>query len=278
MKKKFFASLFTATAVLALAACGSSSDTTTSSTADEGDVTVLAALEADVQPLSYTDESGELVGYEVDVINAINEVIEGYHIDVEAVSAEAAETGLEAGTYDLIGGGLYKTDEREAAYLFPDENTGVSTVEIYKKTEDTEIQTLADLVGLNLYPVTANGGIYNLLTEYNEENPDAQITINKGESGDIAQRFQAVNDGEYDAIVMSSNFNADNIIEQLDLDIEKADEPVQVNATYFVLSKDQEDFKEAFDAAVAQLKADGTLEEINEEWFGENMFAYEVTE
>ncbi|KXT77752.1 transporter substrate-binding domain-containing protein [Streptococcus sp. DD13] len=279
MKKKFLVGLLSVAAVGLLAACGSSANSTkTSSSADSKDVTVRVALEADTQPLSYTDESGKLVGYEVDVINAINEVIEGYHIDVETVSAEAAETGLEAGTYDLIGGGLFKTEAREKAYLFPDENTGVSTVEIYKRTNEKNIQTLADLVGIKLHPVTANGGIYNLLTQYNKEHPNAQITINKGESGDIAQRFQAVNDGTYDAVVMSSNFNAENIIKQLNLNVEKADQPVRVNATYFVLSKKQEAFKKAFDKAVKTLKENGTLADLSKKWFNQNMFEYKITQ
>lgn len=238
---------------------------------------VTVALEQNTQPLSYTNDKGELVGYEVEIIENVNKVIEGYEIAIESVSAEAAEVGIESGKYDLVGGGLFKTEAREKKYLFPTENTGVSTIEIYKRAEDEDIQTLEDLVGRKISPVTANGGIFNLLTTYNNENKDNQITIPLGESGELAQRYQGLADGKYDAIVMPSNFGADTIIEQLGLDIVTGDEPVQVNGTYFIISKDQKEFKDAFDKAIKKLKDDGTLSELSKKWFGEDMFQYEIT-
>lgn len=239
---------------------------------------VTVALEQNTQPLSYTNDKGELVGYEVEIIENVNKVIEGYEIAIESVSAEAAEVGIESGKYDLVGGGLFKTEAREKKYLFPTENTGVSTIEIYKRAEDEDIQTLEDLVGRKISPVTANGGIFNLLTTYNNENKDNQITIPLGESGELAQRYQGLADGKYDAVVMPSNFGADTIIEQLGLDIVTGDEPVQVNGTYFIISKDQKEFKDAFDKAIKKLKDDGTLSELSKKWFGEEMFQYEITE
>lgn len=50
------------------------------------------------------------------------------------------------------------------------------------------------LVGKVVHPVTPNGGIFNLLTAYNEENAEAPIDLQLGESGNFAQRFQALND------------------------------------------------------------------------------------
>lgn len=245
---------------------------------DADSKTLTVALEQNTQPLSYNNKNGKLVGYEVDVIKKINSVIKGYHIKIEAVSAEAAEVGIESGKYDLVGGGLFKTAEREKKYLFPSENTGVSTIEIYKRSDDKDIQTLDDLVGKKLSPVTANGGIYNLLTTYNNKHQDNQITIPLGESGELAQRYQNLADGKYDAVVMPSNFGADKIIKQLNLDVVTADEPVQVNATYFIISKKEQKFKEAFDKAVNKLKVQGTLSKLSKKWFGEDMFKYKITE
>lgn len=239
---------------------------------------VTVALEQNTQPLSYTDNNGQLVGYEVDIINKVNEVIKGYKIKIDTVSAEAAEIGIESGKYDLVGGGLFKTDEREKKYLFPAENTGVSTIEIYKRGDDDDIQTLDDLVDKKISPVTANGGIYNLLTTYNNQNKENQINIPLGESGELAQRYKGLSDGKYDAVVMPSNFGADKIIKELKLDVVTADKPVQVNGTYFIISKDQAKFKKAFDEAIKKLKSDGTLSELSQKWFGEDMFKYEITE
>lgn len=256
---------------LFLVACGNSES------ADSGDQTVTVAVENASEPLSFTDENNELTGYEVDVINAIDEVIEGYNIELESVDAEAAQVGLETGQYAFIGGGLYKTAEREEMYLFPEEYTGASVIEIFKRADDDSIQSLEDLPGKTVHPVTPNGGIFNLLTAYNEENPDNQIDLQLGESGNFSERFQAIDSGQSDAVVMPSNLGAEEIISELGLNVNTSDEPVQVNPTYFMLSKDQENLKVAMNDAITQLKEDGTLQELSEKWYGENIFDYEVT-
>lgn len=289
---KYIKLLILALGAFILVACGNGNGATeessaatepTESTAEEtttdGDtIEVTVAVENASNPLSFTNNDGELDGYEVDVINALNEVIDGYHLNIESVSAEATQVGLDTGKYVFIGGGLFKNEEREELYLFPEEHTGVSTIEIYKRADDDSIQTIDDLVGKTVHPVTPNGGIFNLLTAYNEENADAQIDLQLGESGNFAQRFQALHDGVSDAVVMPSNLGAGDMIEQLDLNVAPADEPVQVNPTYFVLAQDQEDLKVKLDEAIAQLKEDGTLAELSEKWYGENMFDYELSE
>ena len=276
MKTLKLVSLFALSSLLLIACGNQGGKNNTSDTTNKE--TVVVALEENTRPLSFTDNDGKLVGYEVDIIEEINKVIEGYHIEIESVSAEAAEVGIESGKYDLAGGGLFKTAEREKKYLFPIENTGVSTVEIYKKKSNKTIQTLEDLVGKTLSPVTPNGGIYNLLTKYNEKNPDNQVTINLGESGELAERFQKLHDGDYDAVVLPANFGAEEIIKQLELDVVTADNPIQVRGTYFIVAKTETKFKEAFDKAIQTLKEAGKLSELSKKWFEEDMFQYTITE
>lgn len=241
--------------------------------------TVNVALENNAQPLTFTDSNGELVGYEVDILAAIDEKLADYDFNIEAVSAEGTQVGLDAGRYAFIGGGMFKTDEREEKYAFPEENTGASIIRIYKRADDDSIATLDDLSGKIVHPVTPNGGIFNYLTEYNEENPDNQIEIQLGESGSEAQRYQAIHEGVSDAVISPSNLGQDVIIEELDLNVEPIEEPVRVNGTYFIFAKEgQEDLIAAFDEAVRELKEDGTLAEIAEKWYGENIFEYQVTE
>ena len=55
-------------------------------------------------------------------------MIDGYNLTIESVSAEATQVGSDTGKYALIGGGLFKNEEREELYLFPEEYTGISTI------------------------------------------------------------------------------------------------------------------------------------------------------
>ena len=236
--------------------------------------TVNVAVEAGAKPLSFEDDNGELTGYEVEVLQEIDELVEEYDFNLEAVEGDSVQIGLDAGKYALIGGGLYKTPEREEKYLFPDEINGVSLINIYVSEDDTSIASLDDLVGKNVSPSSPNGGIYNLLTTYNQEHPDAQITVNTAEGVSLADRFLAVDSGEYDAIVLPNNLGFDEIKETLNLKVKAVEEPVKINPTYFVLGKDQTDLKEKLDEALVELKEEGKLSELSIKWYGEDTFTY----
>ena len=142
---------------------------------EAGVQTVTVALESGSKPLSFEDENGNKVGYEVDVIKAVDELVPEYVFNLEFVEGEATQIGLETGKYALIGGGLYKTPEREDKYLIPNAINGVSLINIYVHEDDTTIKSLDDLVGKKLVPSSPNGGIFNLLTEYNTAHPDARL-------------------------------------------------------------------------------------------------------
>ncbi|MBM6613442.1 transporter substrate-binding domain-containing protein [Desemzia sp. RIT804] len=263
---------------LVLAACGNGEDMADESSSNGDATTVTVAVENASNPLSFTNENGELDGYEVELINLLDEAIDSYEFNIESVDAEAAQVGVDTGKYAFIGGGLFKNSEREEMYLFPEEHTGVSIIRIYTRADDDSIQTLDDLVGKTVHPVTPNGGIFNLLTDYNEAHPDAQIDIQLGESGNFAQRFQALNDGVSDAIVMPSNLGAEEIITELNLNVAPVEEPVQVNPTYLMLAQDQDDLKTELDKAINELRENGELSALSEKWYGEDMFQYEITE
>lgn len=275
--KKFIKTIVALSLAGVFTACGNTQADVNEDTEKSAEVdakTVNVALNAGSKPLSFEDDNGELTGYEVELLEAVDENIEEYDFNLESVEEDSVQVGLDAGKYDLIGGGLYKTPEREAKYLFPDEISGVSLINIYVREDDNSIASLDDLVGKNVAPSSPNGGIYNLLTAYNEEHPNAQITVNTAEGISVADRFKSLDSGEYDAIVIPNNLGFDEIKETLNLKVKAVEEPVKVNPTYFVLGKDQTDLKEKLDAALVELREDGKLSELSIKWFGEDTFTY----
>ncbi|HWR23722.1 MAG TPA: transporter substrate-binding domain-containing protein [Feifaniaceae bacterium] len=264
-----------AAAAEATPAAAEATPAATEAPAPEAEVqTVNVALEAGSKPLSFEDENGSKVGYEVDVLNAVDELIPEYAFNLEFVEADATQIGLETGKYVLIGGGLYKTPERVEKYLIPDAINGVSLINIYVHEDDTGIKSLDDLVGKKLVPSTPNGGIYNLLTEYNAAHPDAQITITTGEGVSVADRFKSVDAKEYDALVLPNNLGFSEIKQELGLKIKAVEEPVKINGTYFALAKGQEDLSAKVEAALTTLRENGTLSELSLKWYGEDTIQF----
>ena len=236
---------------------------------------VIVAVASEEKPLSYTDESGNLVGYEVEALKAVDELIPEYEFDIQSVEADSQQIGLDAGKYALISEGLFKTKEREEKYLLPQENVGVSLIKIVTRGDDTSINTLDDLVGKKVAPVSPNGGIFNLLTAYNSTHTE-QITIETQEGLTTAERYQGIASRKYDATVLPS-LGFEELKKSLGLDLRQSD-PVKVNFTYFVLAKDQTDLAAKIDAALKTLKEDGTLKDLSVKYFGEDVFQYKETE
>lgn len=249
------------------------SDSTADTTSTEAK-TVSVAVVNGSKPLSFQDENGELTGYEVEVIKALDDVVPEYNFAIESVEEEATQVGLDAGKYAFIGGGTYKTPEREEKYLIPDEINGVSLVYIYVREDDNSIQSLDDLVGKKVVPSSPNGGMYNLLTSYNNEHPDAQIKIETADGVALADRFKSVDSGEYDSVVLPNNLGFNEIKEQLGLKVKAVETPVAINPTYFLLGKDQTDLKEKIDAGLKLLREDDTLSKLSVKWYGEDTIKY----
>ncbi len=278
MKNRFFASVLAFGIIsAALSGCGGSGASSgTAPVSSDGAETkkVNVALESGSKPLSFEDEKGNKVGYEVDVLAAVDALIPDYDFNLEFVESDATAIGLDTGKYALIGGGLYKTKEREEKYLLPDAINGVSLINIYVHEDDNSIKSIDDLVGKNLVPSTPNGGIYNLLTGYNAEHPNAQITITTAEGVSVADRFASVDAGQYDALILPNNLGFNEIKAQLGLKVKAVETPVAINGTYFALSKDQADLAQKVEEALKTLRENGTLSQLSVKWYGEDTIQY----
>lgn len=283
MKTKLFSSVLAAALFAGvLSGCASNQSTGANASAAQSGAessaaqvkTVNVALESGSKPLSFENDKGEKVGYEVDVLKAVDELITDYDFNIELVESDATQIGLETGKYALIGGGLYKTPEREQKYLIPNAINGVSLINIYVNEDDDSIKSLDDLVGKKLVPSTPNGGIFNLLTAYNQEHPDKQITITTGDGISVADRFKSVSDKEYDALVLPNNLGFAEIKEELGLKVKAVTPPVKINGTYFALAKDQTDLSAKVEQALKTLRENGTLSKLSETWYGEDTIQY----
>lgn len=278
MKKRLLALALGVVLALGAAGCGdtqAASSNGGSGSGDGGVTKVVVAVESGSNPLSFIDDDGNVVGYEVDVLKAIDEIVPEYEFEIDIVDGSATVTGLQSGQYALIGGGLYKTAEREAQFLLPDAICGASTIKAYVRSDDDSIHSLDDVVDKKVTPVSPGGGIHNLLLEYNDEHPDAPITIEPA-SDDLGAdaRLRSVASGEYDVYIIPDNLGTLELIEELGLDLKEVENPVKVNGTFFVLAQGQEDLRDKVNDALVTLRENGTLTELNIKWYGEDKIAY----
>lgn len=273
--KKFFISSIILTLILALTACAGNSSASESKSSNSVKTVQIAVPTAE-KPLSYT-ENGKLTGYEVEVLRAVDQKIKGYTFNIQSVSSDAQQVGLDTGKYDLIAEGFFKNPVREQKYLIPSENDGASLIRIYSNDSHKNIKSVSDLRGIKLVPTDANGGMYYILTTFNKSYPTNKINIQTSDAGvTTADKLKSVASGKYDALILPSNLGEADIIKQEKLKINTS-EPVLVIPTYFLLPKKDKALKAEVDKALKALKADGTLSKLSLKYYGVDNFKYKLT-
>lgn len=278
--KKLLVGISTVGLAMVLTACGGETE---GDNVKEGGSEGVRTIEVTTPPtsknLSWQETNGDILGYEPGVLKAIDEHLEQYEFNIQAVADSAQETGIKTGKYELNVGGFYRTPEREEQFLVPEEATGRSLIKMYVR-EDSDIETLEDLEGKKVTPFTAGGGTVQVVYDWMEENPDYELNIEES-SGDIpyAQRLKEIDSGKYDAFVGPANLGQNEIIEELGLSVRET-EPIYVGESVMLIydSEENQQLLDDVNQALVDLKEDGTLSEISEEFYGEDVFQYELTE
>ncbi len=241
----------------------------------DGVRTIKIATAAESKPLSWGAIGHEPQGYEPDVLKAVNAKLPQYKFVMEGAADIAQETGLATGKYDMATGGYYKAPARSKQFLIPDAPMGASLMKIYSRS-DSNINTMQDLAGKKIVPVTAGGGVYKFVTQWQQEHPDADVTVKASSAGvPYPDRLKEVQNGKYDALILPSNLGEQTVIDNQKLAI-KASEPVAVNNTYALIHRSAENqaLSDAMTKALQELKADGTLDKLAQKWFGEDVTKY----
>ena len=274
---KLTALTLTAALAVGLTACGSTTDTTAAeSTADTagtettetagGDLlseiqakgTITVAMEGTWAPWTYHDEDDNLVGYDVEVATKIAEKL---GVEPQFIEGEwdGLLAGLDAGRYDIMVNGVDITPERAEKYDFSTPYAFNRTAVITTKDNDS-INTLEDLNGKN----TAN----TISSTYAQLAEQYGATVTGVD--DLNQTFELLLSGRIDATLNAEMTYYDYMKEHPDANAKIAVLTDDANEVAIPMRKGDETatLRTAIDAAIDELRADGTLKELSEKYFG----------
>ncbi|MEG3135088.1 transporter substrate-binding domain-containing protein [Rouxiella sp. T17] len=249
--------------------------TSGASFADTAVRTIKIATSAESKPLSWGAIGVEPQGYEPDVLKAINAKLPQYKFQMVGAADIAQETGLVTGKYDMATGGFYTNPARSKQFLIPATPMGASLMKIYSH-KGSNINGMKDLVGKNIVPVTAGGGVYKFVNQWQQDNTGYKIDIKASSAGiPYPDRLKEVQSGKYDALILPSNLGEQTVIDNQKLDI-VASEPVSINNTYVLIHRSAENqaLNDDINKVLIELKADGTLDKLAQKWFGEDVVKY----
>jgi polar amino acid transport system substrate-binding protein len=208
---------------------------------------------ADFPPFEFQDEkTGEYLGFDIDLINAIGEAA-GMEVDIVNAAWDGLIPGLLTGNFDCIISAMTITEERLKAVDFSDPYFSASQV-IVTKIDDTSINTIDDLVGKQVSVQIGTTG---------------DLTASEIE-GAIVKRFnlapdaiQEVRNGGVAACIIDLAV-AEEISQQYK-DI-KYGEPITTEEYGIAIRKGNAQLLEKINEGIAKVKASGEYDEIYAKW------------
>ena len=272
--KKITALMLSSAMMLSLAACGGSASTETVSSeaasseaasseavsteeaasADAAALTTVNAgkltmsTNAAFPPYEMTTDTGAFEGIDVDTAQAIAEKL-GLELQIDDMDFDAALLSVQQGKADIVMAGVTVTDERKNVMDFSDSYaTGIQSIIV---PEGSDITSPDDLAGKKIGTQRGTTGYIYCSDDFGDENVVAY--------DDGLTAVQALNNGQVDAVV---------------IDNAPAKEFVAANPGLVILdtSYAEEDYaiglakgsalEDAVNAALEELKADGTLQSI----------------
>ena len=272
--------------ITGLAGCGSDgSEKDSSKTGDnsqsEGVEKIVVAHTNYYVPYDFEDENGNSDGYEVAVMKAIDELLPQYEFEFVPTTDDDLLIGVESGKYDVGTKGVWWTEARSETYVFPKNYIGASIIGILTRAEDadkySDLESFA-AAGGKLVPIAPQNAQYTIIENFNNSHPDTPIELAAADQFQLSDAYQWVREGRYDAYFEIKTSYENNVVNEEGEYHEFADE--YAYATYEAIpiwplfNKNNQEFADAYDEAIEQLQADGTLERISQEYFGYSVFEY----
>jgi len=211
-------------------------------------------------PFSFVNTDGELVGFDVDIANAVAERM-GVEVDIQTSPWNGIVAALAGGRFDACICSMSVTEERQRAVDFTDSyySAGLS---VWVRADNTDINSLDDLEGKRVGSTLGETG--------------NQWAVENGKGKWRNQTFQGLPDmlsglttGRVDAIIgddvpiyVALRENNPNIRM-----VEVGDMPRWPAA--ISIQQNKPELMAALNEALAEIKADGTYQDIVDKWIGE---------
>lgn len=210
-------------------------------------------------PFTYHDESGKLVGFDVEIGEAIAAKL-GVKPEFIEGKWDGLIAGLDAKRYDAVINEVGITDARKQKYDFSEPYI-VSKAVLIARSDDSSIKDFSDLKGKKAaQSLSSNFGKI-------AEKSGAELVGTDG----FDQSIQLVLTRRADATINDS-------LSFLDFKKHKPDAPVKVvaeqgNADYsgVIIRKQEPELLAAINKALADIKADGTYKKIADKYFGQDV-------
>lgn len=228
----------------------------------------VVGLDATFAPMGFTDENGEIVGFDIDLAKAAAEKM-NLEVEFQPIDWDSKSMELSSGTIDVIWNGFSISEERKKEVLFTD--AYLTTGQVIVVNADSDIASKADLAGKKL--ALQDGSTSEEALKADEATYNSIGDENISRFKENTQVLMEVESGRADAAVIDEIFvryylAKENMLDKFKvLDESFADEDYGVGGRLSDVK-----FMDALNKAINECIEDGTASEYSVKWFGEDMY------
>jgi len=281
MKKRVLCAAIASMMVLSMAACssGSTAATTAETKASEAETTTVAAssekvedataagtvivgFDQDFPPMGFLGDNGEYTGFDLELAQEVAKRL-GLEYQAQPIAWDAKDMELESGNIDCIWNGFTMTG-REDDYTWT--KPYMANTQVFVVRNDSGIEGKDGLAG-KVVECQADSSAEAAL----KEDPDLTSTFGQLlTTADYNTAFMDLEQGSVDAIAMDV-IVAGYQIKQRNADFTILDDSLSAEEYGVGFKKGNIELRDKVQATLEDMAKDGTMKEISEKWFGEDV-------
>ena len=264
LKKTFMKMVLGTMSVLALAACGNTSESADSAATagssalqeikDSGKLVIGTC--ADYPPYEWhliKDGKDEIIGFDIDIAQAIADEL-GVELEIKDMDFDGLIPALSTGKIDMIIAGMNPTEERKQSVDFTDIYYTQKDALVIKSEDAENIQSENDLKKASLATQKATIQETYLLENF----PDAALqSVPKWNTAILS-----LVTGKVDAVLMVETVAKQYVEQNEGLEIAGFDVASTPNESAIAVAKDNKDFLDAVNDILDEMKESGQIEEL----------------
>ncbi|MGM9517875.1 MAG: transporter substrate-binding domain-containing protein [Acidaminococcus sp.] len=266
--KKVLALVSVGILALGLAGCGSSQGNDKKAAQSGEKKAIVVATRGTAKPFSYTDDKGNLTGYDVEILKEIEKRDPSLHFEFKPMSPDAAFVAMKSKQVDMIANQMRRNPTREKKYIYTTESNNYTARKLVVKEGRTDIQSFDDLNGKKV-AITSNSEFNDLVKAFNKDHKPGidPIYSDKGaaENLNLVATGRADAAGEYEYVVNVAR-------KEQGLPVQAVGSVMQSVPTFFLLRKDpqMQAVADKIDKILKQMKEDGTLKKLSIQYLGKD--------
>ena len=225
--------------------------------------TLVMGYDVQFPPLAYTDENGDLVGYDVELAQEVTKRL-GVTLKPVPIDWDDKDNELENGTIDCVWSGYTITEPRKKAHSLTFPYLANEQVLIVRK--DGAVKSFDDLQGRVI-------GLRSTSSSEDAINENPSFKNNLGDIIEYKDNKSCLDDlkvGAIDAMVMDGCF-AYFIATRTGEPFEVVKTPLSSEEYSVCFRKNEPELRDEVEKILLEMAKDGTIAQISTKWFGQDV-------